>query len=256
MKKLFIGMVLSTLLLGITGCQDTEENYQKEIIEAWTQTNEYDSASYSYSNSYTNAEGLSVANSVEGAYNKEEDTWSQISSYGTQGKGKQEEVFSPDGIYVRYDLDGEGWKDWGTLQAELPEYATYLKNLFEQEISFENFESIEKKEKEEEYVYTLTYEESYMQEQVNEDLEAAEAYLEVLKSSTDSEENIKAMEQKIENLKMMAGAMGQVIYYVDKAGNLTGIGSQMVMENGGGTSALLRLSELGKVSFEGYTDTP
>lgn len=53
-------------------------------------------------------------------------------------------------------------------------------------ISFENFASIEKEEADGEYLYTLTYEESYMEAQVNEDLEAA-----------DSEENIETMEEKI-----------------------------------------------------------
>lgn len=54
----------------------------------------------------------------------------------------------------------------------------------------------------------------------------------------------------------MAKAEGQVIYYVDKDGNLTGLGSKMLMENGGGTSAMLRLAEFGEISFEGYVENP
>jgi len=152
--------------------------------------------------------------------------------------------------------DGEIWENWGTLEAEIPEYAAYLSGLFDQEISFENFASIKKEESEKEIVYTLIYEESYMEAQVNEDLIAAEAYVEVLNSSGASEEEIASAQERVENLKMMAGAQGQVIYYVDKDGNLTGIESKMLMENGAGTGSILRLEEFGQISFEGYTQNP
>lgn len=254
-RSIITAMLLVAVSVSFSGC-GKQENYQKEITEAWTKSNSYDSASYTYNNSYTNAEGASVVTVVEGAYNKKEEAWSQISFYGTEGIGKQEEVFSPDGVFIRYNLDGETWEAWGMLESEVPDYATYLMNLFEQEISFENIASITKEENDGEYVYTLIYEESYMEEQVNEDLTAAEAYLEVLNSSSASEEEVETIEKKIENLERMAEAEGQVIYYVDKDGNLTGLGSKMLMENGGGTSAMLQLADFGEISFEGYTKNP
>lgn len=256
MKKSMIpAILLVAALVSLSGC-GKQENYQKEITEAWTKSNSYDSASYTYNNSYTNAEGASVVTEIEGAYNKKEEAWSQISAYGTEGVGKKEEVFSNDGVFIRYNLDGETWEAWGTLESETPDHASYLTNLFEQEISFENIASITKEEKDGEYVYTLVYEERYMEEQVKEDLTAAEAYLEVLSSSSASEEEVETIETRIANLKLMAKAEGQVIYYVDEEGNLTGLGRKMLMENGGGTSAMLRLKDFGEISFEGYTQNP
>ncbi len=254
-KSIVAGLIMAASLVCLGGC-GKETTYQKEITKAWTQTNSYDSANYIYSNSYTNADGAKVSSSVEGAYNRTEEVWSQISAYGTQGIGKQEEVFSPDGVFIRYNLDGETWEEWGELAGEKPDYATYLTNLFEQEISFENFASTVKEETEGETVYTLTYEKNYMETQVNEDLQAAEAYLEVLQTSGAEPEEIEYIEARVDNLKLMAGAQGQVIYYVDKDGNLTGIGSEMTMTNGAGTSALLRVSDFGEVSFENYTKNP
>lgn len=55
---------------------------------------------------------------------------------------------------------------------------------------------------------------------------------------------------------MMAGAVGQVFYYVDEQGNLTGIESKMSMKNGSETRAMLHLSELGEVTFENYIVMP
>lgn len=254
-KSMITAILLVAAFVSLSGC-GKQESYQKEITEAWTKSNSYDSASYTYNNSYTNAEGASVVTEIVGAYNKKEEAWSQISSYGTEGIGKKEEVFSNDGVFIRYNLDGETWEAWGTLESERPDYASYLTNLFEQEISFENIASITKEERDGEYVYTLLYEENYMEEQVKEELTAAEAYLEVLDSSSASEEEVETIETRIANLELMAEAEGQVIYYVDKDGNLTGLGSKMLMKNGGGTSAILRLAEFGEVSFEGYVQNP
>ncbi len=242
-------------LMGLIACGG-QSGYQEEIIAAWTKTNQQESAVYSYEQTYINAEGASASSVVEGAYNRAEETWSQIASYGTQSVGKSEAVYSPDGIYYRYDLDGEGWGAWTAVEGELPDYAAYLTTLFEQEISFENIADITREEQEGEYLYTLTYEESYMEDQVEEELTATESYLEVEKDSSISQEELKVLEEKVENLRKMAGATGTVLYYVDKEGNLTGMGSRMTMEDGSGTGAMLRLSELGQVTFEGYTGNP
>ena len=254
-RKIVTGILLTAIAVGACGCNQ-EKNYQDEIRAAWSKTNSYDSANYTYSNSYTNTEGVTAKKIVQGAYNTAEETWSQISAYGTQGIGKMEEVFSPDGVYVRYSLDGETWEKWGSIEAEVPEYAAYLKDVFAMEVSFDNFSSIIKEEVDEETVYTLTYKDSYMEAQVNEDLEAAEAYVEVLDSSGASEKEVETAQERVDSFKMMAGAQGQVIYYMDMEGNLTGIESKMLMENGAGTGSVLRLEEFGQISFEGYTQNP
>ena len=254
-RKYIAVSLMAAALTGLTACGGQYE-YQEEIIDAWTKTNQQDSAAYSYEQTYTNAEGALASSVVEGAYNRAEETWSQIAAYGTQGIGKSEVVYSPDGIYLRYDLDGEGWGAWSAVEGELPDYAGYLATLFAQEISFENIANITRVEQEDEYLYTLTYEESYMEQQVEEELTAAEAYLEVEEDSSISQEELKVLEEKVENLRKMAGATGTVLYYVDKEGYLTGMGSRMTMKDGSGTGAMLRLSELGQVTFEDYTGNP
>lgn len=254
-KRIITAIVMMVVLWNLTAC-GTENTYKQEITDAWTKTNGCTSASYSYQNSYVSEDGIRITNSIEGAYNRTEDAWSQISAYGTQGVGKQEKVILSDGIYIRYDLDGEGWGTWTPINGERPEYASYLKTLFAQEISFENIDSIEKTEEDGEYLYTLTYKKSYMQERVAEQLEAARSYMEIYQETASSQEELELLEARIENLEKMSNAVGALLYYVDKDGNLTGLGSRMDMDSENGTYAMLRLWDLDKVSFEGYTDNP
>lgn len=255
-KKLLATIaVLAALPLTMTACGKAN-TYKQEITDAWTKTNSYESASYSYQISYTNEDGIQVNSVNEGAYNRTEETWSQISDYGTQGIGKQEEVLSPEEIHIRYDLDGSGWGDWGKINSERTDYASFLKTLFEQNISFENIDSIEKAEENGEIIYTLTYKKSYMRAQVEEELEAARDYLELLQETSSDLTELDTLEQEVESLERRAEATGQAIYYVDKEGNLTGLGSRIEMEGGAGTYIMLRLSEFGEVSFEGYTENP
>ena len=79
---------------------------------------------------------------------------------------------------------------------------------------------------------------------------------EVLKTSGAGEEEIQTAQERVDNLEMMAGAVGQVIYRVDKEGNLTDIESKMLMENGAGTGSVLHLEDFGQISFKGYTENP
>lgn len=255
-KKLFVIIaVMAVLLLTLTAC-GKENTYKREIEDAWTKTNGYESASYSYENGYNDEDGSSVIKSIEGAYNRTEEAWSQVSDYGSQGKGKQEEVISPDGIYMRYNLNDEGWGAWTPINGELPEYASYLKTLFAQEISYENIASIEKTEEDGEYLYTLTYKKSYMQSRVADQLEAARSYLEIYEDTASSMGEVDELKAKIENLEKMSNATGALLYYVDKEGNLTGLGSRMEMEGENATYAMLKLWDFDKVSFKGYTENP
>ena len=251
-RQLAVTVLLAAVLLTFTSC-GREKTYQKEITEAWTRTNAYESASFSYESSYTDEDGINITNNQEGAYNHTEDAFRQVSAYGTQGSGKQEQVFLPEENYIRYNLTGEAWGSWTPVGNKAAEYPSFLTTLFEQEISFENIDSIKKTEEDGEYLYTLTYKKSYMKERVEDQLEAARSYLEIYKESASNLSELETLEKNVAYLEKRAEATGMLLYYVDKEGNLTGLGSRLEME-GGGSYAMLRLSDLGKVSFEGYVE--
>lgn len=252
-KSFAAALFLATVLLTLTSC-GKEKTYQQEITDAWTKANGYESAMYSYENSYTNAEGINVTNNSEGAYNREEKAFRQISPYGTQGNGTQEQVFLPEENYIRYNLTGEEWGSFMAVGNKAWEYPSFLTTFFEQQISFENIDSIKKTEEDGAYLYTLTYKKSYMKERVEDQLEAARSYLEIYKESASNLSELETLENNVAYLEKMAEATGQLLYYVDKEGNLTGLGSRMEMEDGVDSYAMLRLSDFGKVSFEGYVE--
>ena len=95
-----------------------------------------------------------------------------------------------------------------------------------------------------------------MQSRVADQLEAARSYLEIYEDTASSMGEVDELKAKIENLEKMSNATGALLYYVDKEGNLTGLGSRMEMEGENATYAMLKLWDFDKVSFKGYTENP